>query len=115
MACPTMSTNFYIYYKLEPDQRSEIEPLIHTLLSRMACRTGVAGRLLKKADSRDTWMEVYEGIKDRRAFEHALNELCDRYDLAMLLDRHTEVFENLYQIETANCGTNGEVCQKSSG
>lgn len=97
-----MACNFYIYYKVDPAKQGEVEPLIYTLLSRVACRTGVHGRLLKKLDGSATWMEVYEGIADSNGFERVLQELCERYDIDIFIDRHTERFEEVHR-STAVC------------
>lgn len=92
-----MACNYYIYYKVDPSKQGEIEPLVYTLLSRVACRTGIQGRLLKKMDGSATWMEVYEGVANVANFDRAMQELCERYDIDILIDRHTERFEEIYR------------------
>ncbi len=92
-----MACSFYVYYKVDPARQGEIEPLVYTLLGRVACRTGIQGRLLKKLDGSSAWMEVYEGISDAAVFDRILQELCERYDIDILIDRHTERFEEMYR------------------
>lgn len=86
--------NYYIYYRVSDNNASEAETLVRSMQARLACRSGVAGRLLKKRGEAGLWMEVYEDVADPERFEHLLEQAVDEFDLAMFLDgtRHTECF-----------------------
>lgn len=62
--------------------------------ARLACRSGVSGRLLKKRDEPGLWMEVYENVADAPRFERLLNQAVDEFDIALFAEspRHQECF-----------------------
>lgn len=64
------------------------------MMSRLACRSGVSGRLLKKRDEAGLWMEIYLDVADATGFERLLQQAVDEYDLEMFIDgkRCTECF-----------------------
>lgn len=86
--------NYYIYYRVSEKDADEAETLVRSMQARLACRSGIAGRLLKKRDEPGLWMEVYEGVAEPVRFERLLDQAVDEFDLAMFLDgtRHTECF-----------------------
>ncbi|MGA7179271.1 MAG: DUF4936 family protein [Thiobacillaceae bacterium] len=85
----------YVYYRVAQCDWNEAENLIRSLQARLACRSGIAGRLLKKRGEPGLWMEVYESIAQLEAFERHLAQLEDEFDIAVFIDgvRHREVFE----------------------
>lgn len=89
-----MSFAYYVWYRVRADER-ETETVIRHMMARVACRGGVAGRLLKKHGEARLWMEVYEGIADPDAFERLLARAVDEFDVEMFCDdnRHAECFE----------------------
>ncbi len=89
-----MNLNYYIYYRVSPKNADEAEILVRSMQARLACRSGIGGRLLKKRDEPGLWMEVYEDVAEPERFERLLDQAVDEFDLAMLLDgpRHTECF-----------------------
>lgn len=86
--------HYYIYYRVDEKHSDEAETLVRSMQSRLACRSGVAGRLLKKRDEPGLWMEVYEGVAEPERFERLLGQAVDEFDLAMFMDgeRHLECF-----------------------
>lgn len=56
------------------------------MMSRLACRSGIAGQLLKKRDEARLWMEVYAGVADVDGFEHLLRQAVDEFDVEMFVD-----------------------------
>jgi hypothetical protein len=62
----------------------------------LAQETGVAGRLMRRADDPTTWMEVYEAVSDAARFERSLDDAVAKFGLAGLLvgdgRRHVERF-----------------------
>lgn len=86
--------NFYIWYRVRVDER-ETETVIRHMMSRLACRSGSSGRLLKKYGEPSLWLEVYEGVVDPTGFEHLLAQAVDEFDVEMFCEggRHCECFE----------------------
>lgn len=88
-----MVFHYYVWYRVGADEAGA-ELAVRTLLARLACRTGIPGRLLKKRDESRLWMEVYEGVSDAATFERRLAQALDEFDVEMFLDgpRRTECF-----------------------
>jgi len=59
-------------------------------------RTRVRGRLLHRRDDPATWMEIYEGVADERAFDASLAAAVERCAFPSVLaagsQRVTEIF-----------------------
>ncbi|NWG87635.1 MAG: DUF4936 family protein [Hydrogenophilaceae bacterium] len=92
-----MSTSYYVWYKVADADDRELEQAVRAMQARLACRTGVAGRLLKRRDRPDTWMEIYEAVAEPAAFEHQMQALVDQFDIEVRLaeGRHVECFIDL--------------------
>lgn len=88
--------HYYIYYRIDLNDAEEMEQQVLAMQARLNCRTGIAGRLLKKNDGSGTWMEVYENVVAREPFETALAHALAYHDLEIFLPsgsrRHMEVF-----------------------
>jgi hypothetical protein len=78
--------HYYIYYRVNEKDAGEAELLVRAMQARLACRSGVAGRLLKKRDEPGLWMEVYENVAEPERFERLLDQAAAEYDLAMFID-----------------------------
>nr|WP_281069974.1 DUF4936 family protein [Pelomicrobium methylotrophicum] len=74
-----------MYYRIDPAQADTAAARIRELQTALDCRTGVAGRLLKKRDEPDLWMEIYEEVQDPARFEQALAELVEEKGINALL------------------------------
>ncbi|MGN2391209.1 DUF4936 family protein [Pelomicrobium sp. G1] len=87
---------YYIYYRVDPAQAAVAEARVRELQTALDCRTGVAGRLLKKRDEPHLWMEVYEEVEDPARFEETLAQLVGEKGLRSLLapgaERRVECF-----------------------
>jgi hypothetical protein len=88
-----LAFNYYVWYRVSQDEGAA-ELAVRTMMARLACRTGVTGRLLKKCDESRLWMEVYEGVVEPGFFERSLGQALDEFDVEMFLDgaRRTECF-----------------------
>ena len=86
--------HYYIYYRVSAKNADEAETLVRSMQARLACRSGISGKLLKKRDEAGLWMEIYEGVAEPERFERLLDQAVDEFDLAMFLDgpRHAECF-----------------------
>lgn len=90
-----MTCNFYVYYR-SARPADEVRSVVGAMQRALADETGVAGRLMRRADDPATWMEVYEAVADARTFELRLAAAVARYALERLLEpgaaRHAERF-----------------------
>ena len=64
--------NYYVYYKIEPARLAALRALVEQLFSTIEQQTGVRGRWMHRRDDPLTYMEVYEGVTDEKAFEGLL-------------------------------------------
>jgi hypothetical protein len=64
--------NYYVYYKVSPERLDAVRAQVQTLFSEIHEKTGLRGRWMRRRDDPTTYMEVYEGVRDERAFEALL-------------------------------------------
>jgi hypothetical protein len=64
--------NYYVYYRIAPERLAELRRGVNALFEIMEKHTGVRGRWMHRRDDPTTYMEVYEDVKDERAFEALL-------------------------------------------
>lgn len=85
--------SYFVWYRVSLDDR-DTETTVRNMMARLACRSGVAGRLLKKRDESRLWMEIYDDVADTAHFERLLRQAVDEYDVEMFIDgnRCTECF-----------------------
>jgi hypothetical protein len=67
--------NYYVYYKLPPETVNDMRGKVRALFSLVEEQFGVRGRWMRRRDDPTTFMEVYEGIQDERAFEALLERM----------------------------------------
>lgn len=96
--------SYFVWYRVNQAD-NDTETAIRSMMSRLSCRSGVAGRLLKKRDEPRLWMEIYADVADSTGFERLLQQAVDEYDVEMFIDgkRCTECFQADAVIEPA-CG-----------
>lgn len=80
--------NYYVYYKVSPERVATLRPMIEELFSIIESQAGVRGRWMRRRDDPATYMEVYEGVADERAFE----ALLEREGAKLGLERRLERF-----------------------
>ena len=83
--------NYYVYYKVGPEQVRDLGLKVEALLLKIRERTGVRGRWMRRRDDPTTYMEVYEGVAEERAFE----ALLEREGARLGLQRKVECFISL--------------------
>lgn len=76
--------NYYIYYRVRDDD-ADTETQVRAMQARLACRSGVVGRLMKRRDDPRTWMEIYENVADDNAFEQQLARAVSEFEVEMFL------------------------------
>jgi hypothetical protein len=79
------AVNYYVYYRVLPTHAAAAKTALALILAQLEERTGVTGRLLQRQNEPLLWMEIYEGVRDGRAFERALEELLVAANFAALL------------------------------
>ena len=93
-----MAVHYYVYYRIDPGKVDEAAAAIRRAQEALGQRTGVSGRRLRRTDDPTTWMEVYENIVERNAFETCLAAIVSQHDLVRWLApearRHLECFED---------------------
>lgn len=91
-----MLLNYYIYYRVAPGEAARVRALVDTLQSALCQDTGIEGRLMRRDNDPDTWMEIYEGVADPPRFEAALDRLLALHGFDTCTEpgsrRHTERF-----------------------
>jgi hypothetical protein len=83
-----VTTNYYVYYRVDPARLSELHAAIEELFRVVEHATGVRGRWMHRRDDPTTYMEVYEGVADEAAFD----ALLEREAAKLGLTRRTERF-----------------------
>ncbi|ENO89578.1 DUF4936 family protein [Thauera linaloolentis] len=96
-SAPAAAVHLYLYYRLRPDaDAAAARTRVRAMQAELAQRTGIRGRLMRRADDAATWMEVYEDIADPEVFRRALEAATLAHRLADLLAadgmRHVECF-----------------------
>ena len=93
-----MRHGFYVYYRIEATNKPAALIAVQQLFSVVLEHESIAGRLLKRADDAETWMEIYEGIRDPARFRARLDGAaisCGMFALAQDARRHVEHFEEV--------------------
>jgi len=88
-----MATHYFVWYRVSGDA-ADARGAVNALMRDVALRTGVIGRLLMRAGTPPTWMEVYESVADAAAFDAAFVDASARSDIAAHAaeGRHVERF-----------------------
>ena len=81
-------TNFYVYYRVDAARLDSLRTSVESLFDNIECATGVRGRWMRRRDDPSTYMEVYEGVADDKAFE----ALLAREAAGLGLERRVERF-----------------------
>jgi len=85
---------YFVWYAIAGDPQPT-RAAIDEMMSDIARRTGVTGRLLVRHDQPGTWMEIYENVADAEGFEREIDAAALRHDLSRLIiggTRHVEPF-----------------------
>ena len=80
-------TNFYVYYRFDPERLDFFRNAVNELFKSIETATGVRGRWMRRRDDASTYMEVYEGVKDEKAFEAALAREAAKLGLERRVER----------------------------
>ena len=80
-------TNYYVYYRVDPAQLGELRVAIERLFGSIERETGVRGRWMHRRDDPTTYMEVYEGVPEDKAFDALLEREAASLGLARRVER----------------------------
>ena len=80
-------TNYYVYYRIDAVRLDALRSSIQELFKVIEYETGVRGRWMRRRDDSATYMEVYEGVKDDRAFETLLEREAAKLGLERKVER----------------------------
>ena len=90
--------HYYVYYRIAPEQLEAARGAVKAILEAVEHDTGVSGRILKKPDEPNLWLEIYENVNATAVFETALRAAETASGILRYLAdegrRHTECFEN---------------------
>jgi IMP cyclohydrolase len=81
-------TSYYIYYRVDASRLPGLRAEVERLFGAVERATGVRGRWMRRHDKPDTYMEVYEDVRNEAAFE----ALLARETAGLGLERHVERF-----------------------
>lgn len=79
--------NYYVYYKIEPSRLEEVRTAVEKLFAAIERQYGVRGRWMRRRDDPATYMEVYEGVSDERAFEDTLLQKTRNFPFPRKIER----------------------------
>ncbi|HEY8069556.1 MAG TPA: DUF4936 family protein [Burkholderiales bacterium] len=80
-------TNYYVYYRVDAANVDAVRLSVEELFKVIERQTGVRGRWMHRRDDPLTYMEVYEEVKDERAFEAALERESAKFGLERKIER----------------------------
>lgn len=90
--------HYYIYFRMSVERTAEIANAVQHIQKTIQSRLGISGRLLKKRDEPNLWMEVYENLPEHTDFEAVLKLAEEHSGIVALLGpqgkRHIECFKN---------------------
>jgi len=81
-------TNYYVYYRIDAGRLDVLRIEVENIFDKIQKQFGIRGRWMRRRDEPTTYMEVYEGVKDERAFE----ALLERESAKLGLERKIERF-----------------------
>jgi hypothetical protein len=87
---------YYVYYRVA--KPAQAQALVREIQAALKIRCSIAGRLVRKCDDSNTWMEIYEGVRDAVSFEHNLAIAVQAAHFDDVMEpgsaRHMECFED---------------------
>jgi Domain of unknown function (DUF4936) len=81
-------TNYYVYYRVDASRLDALGSSVKELFQIIERESGVRGRWMRRRDDPLTCMEVYEGVRDDKAFD----ALLERESAKLGLERKVERF-----------------------
>lgn len=79
--------NYYVYYKIAPEQLGVVRSRVTALFEEIERQTRIRGRWMRRRDDPATYMEVFEGVKDEAAFEALLEREGAKLGISRKVER----------------------------
>jgi hypothetical protein len=83
--------NYYVYYKVPPEQLAAITTAVQLLFQTAKQNFSVHGRWMRRRDDPATFMEIYEGVQDERGFEALLEREAAVFGVQRKVERFISV------------------------
>ncbi len=80
-------TNYYVYYRVDAARAGVLRIEIENLFSKIQEESGIRGRWLHRREDPLTYMEVYEGVSDDKAFDALLERSSAKLGLERKIER----------------------------
>lgn len=84
-------TNYYVYYRVDAARVDTLRTEIENLFLKIQKEFGIHGRWLRRRDDPLTCMEVYEGVKDDKAFDALLEREAAKLGLERKIERFVSI------------------------
>ena len=82
-----MTTNYYVYYRVDPQRLGELRAAVEGLFRVIEHATGIRGKWMHRRDDPTTYMEVYEGVPEDAAFDALLDREAAKLGLTRRIER----------------------------
>jgi len=80
--------NYYVYYKVDAEELTAVRFSVEMLFRDIEAKFKIRGRWMRRRDDPSTYMEVYEGVTDAKAFE----AFMEKETRSMGVERRVERF-----------------------
>jgi len=80
--------NYYVYYKVDAAELAAVRFAVEMLFRDIEAKFKIRGRWMRRRDDPSTYMEVYEGVTDAKAFE----AFIEKETRSMDVERRVECF-----------------------
>jgi len=86
--------HLYVYYRVQAEDGDAAREAVAALQARLISFCGAAPRHMVRCEDGAMWMEVYEGVRQPRAFIDAMQDCLSEPGLEILRrsERHLECF-----------------------
>jgi hypothetical protein len=61
--------NYYVYYEVDAAKLPAVRRAVEELFRKADAEFSIKGSWMRRRDDASTYMEIYEGVSDARAFE----------------------------------------------
>ena len=80
-------TNYYVYYRVDAAGMDALRSSVEELFKIIERETGIRGRWMRRRDEPATYMEVYEGVSNDKAFDAMLEREATKLGLERKVER----------------------------
>ena len=81
-------TNYYVYYRVDAARLDAVRAFVERFFPLVKKEFRIQAQWLRRRDEAATYMEIYEGVQDEKAFD----ALLEREASTLGLERHIERF-----------------------